>query len=78
MEQNEFTIMAVIKGAHYELVPEMDTHTFITYEDAYAQMLLFKDQCNAKTSLKTAKIEETRDVIRTDTIEKMYIKVVQK
>lgn len=73
MEQKEFAVMLVVEGAHYELAPQDNNHKLETHKDAFNQMLQFKNQCNERTFLMTAKIGDTRDVIRTDTIKKMYV-----
>jgi hypothetical protein len=79
MNENEdcikrFVVMGVVKGAHYSLSWN-NGNSEITQDSAYELMLTWKNSFNDnKPFLFSARIGETVDIIRTDTIEKMYIK----
>ena len=73
-----FVVIGVINGAHYELSWKNESNE-TTYEETYENMLMLKNSFNEnreKPFLFSAKIGETVDMIRTDTIEKMYVKTM--
>ena len=76
--EKEYRIRAVVGGAHYELTHPSAKDEFKTYDEAFEQMLRFKNAFNENALLMTAQIGSTRDVIRTDTIEKMYVVSIER
>ena len=75
-----YEIVAVVKGSHYVLNHKDGNIIIKTYEHAFEQMLVWKNNFNdnRKTPyLFTVMIGETTDIIRTDTIEKMYIREIR-
>lgn len=70
-----YEIIGVVKGCHYVLSHGIKP---LNEEEAIAGMVSWKNQHNESREHPysiTAKVGETIDVIRVDTIEKMYIRV---
>ncbi len=67
-------VIGIVNGAHYDLSYD-EPHWEKSYEEANELMMIWKDTFNCNEPFFIgAKLGKTTDVIRTDTIEKMYIK----
>ena len=70
-----YEIMGVVKGAHYELSHLFKDVDIDNRKKAIKIMLGLKNSFNELTYYLSAKIGDTIDVLRTDTVEKMYVMV---
>ena len=71
---NRFVVMGIVNGSHYDLSWK-NYSSETSYEEAQELMLIWKESFNKnKPFMFSAKIGGVIDIIRTDTIEKMYIR----